>query len=127
VTYSLVLPEEKPRGFYKSAADEYMKRLRRYCNLQMVFGAQGQTPRALRVGVGVGGKNLSSDEFAAQVKAWEQTGVVSRVWFCIGETGDTDQLLALSSQILPWDLLAVLLLEQLYRAYRIIHGQTYHK
>jgi 23S rRNA pseudoU1915 N3-methylase RlmH len=127
VIINIILPNEKPRNFYKLAAEEYLKRLQRYCRPHIETGAHVHMTNALRVGVGAVGKILTSENFAAQIKTWEQTDFMPRVLFCIAESANTDQVMALSSHVLPWDLWAVMLLEQIYRAYRIILGQTYHK
>ena len=76
----------------------------------------------------------SSEEFATAFRAWELGGK-SHICFLIG--GDlgfapavisrSDQRLSLSRMTFTHPIARFLLLEQIYRAQRINHGEPYHK
>lgn len=80
------------------------------------------------------GKQMSSLEFAEKM---EKLGVdgVSHIIFVIGGSlgldrgvlKQADELISFSKMTFPHQLMRVVLLEQVYRSYRIINGEPYHK
>ena len=82
----------------------------------------------------IAGKQLTSEEFADKI---EQLGVrgVSHIIFIIGGSiglgkevlAKSDFALSFSKMTFPHQLMRVILLEQVYRSYRIISGEPYHK
>jgi 23S rRNA (pseudouridine1915-N3)-methyltransferase len=80
------------------------------------------------------GAEWTSHELAAQVKSWEDNGVKEVAFVIGGPNGFGPELLAradkrwsLSRLTLTHEMARVLLLEQLYRAYTIVHGLPYQK
>lgn len=80
------------------------------------------------------GIQLSSEEIAAQLRAWENAGTKEAVFIIGGPNGVTPDLStnvmqrwSLSRLTLTHEMARVILLEQLYRAYTIIHGLPYQK
>jgi 23S rRNA (pseudouridine1915-N3)-methyltransferase len=80
------------------------------------------------------GAEWTSHELAAQVKGWEDNGVKEVAFVIGGPHGFGPELLAradkrwsLSRLTLTHEMARVLLLEQLYRAYTIVHGLPYQK
>ena len=80
------------------------------------------------------GKQLSSPDLAAKLDELALAGN-SHITFVIGGAfGYTDALrkradlvLSFSKMTFPHQLMRVILAEQIYRSYRIIHGEPYHK
>ena len=80
------------------------------------------------------GAEWTSQQLAAQVQGWEGSGI-KEVAFVIGGpngvAGDlktrADKRWSLSRLTLTHEMARVLLFEQLYRAYTIIHGLPYQK
>ncbi len=80
------------------------------------------------------GKELSSEAFSKLIADYENSGK-SHIQFVIGGSlGLADQLkekgdlkLSFSKMTFPHQLMRVVLLEQIYRAYRIKTGEPYHK
>jgi 23S rRNA (pseudouridine1915-N3)-methyltransferase len=80
------------------------------------------------------GKELSSDQWARQIGAW-QDGGVRDLGFVIGGADGLDEalihradlVLSLGAMIWPHLLVKVLLAEQLYRASTILSGHPYHR
>ena len=80
------------------------------------------------------GEMISSEQLAAKI---DQLGVrgVSHVQFIIGGSlglskevmARSDYRLSFSKMTFPHQLMRVILLEQIYRSYRIIKGEPYHK
>ena len=80
------------------------------------------------------GKNPDSVSFAKQIDRLAIQGK-SHIQFIIGGslglhfsvTKRADQALSFSKMTFPHQLMRVILLEQIYRSYRIIMGEPYHK
>lgn len=82
----------------------------------------------------ISGKCLSSEEFAQKI---EDLGVQgkSHIMFIIGGSiglgteilARSDFALSFSRMTFPHQLMRLILLEQIYRGYRIINGEPYHK
>ena len=89
---------------------------------------------ALAVALCVEGKQLSSEEMAEYINNAVLSGQ-SRIVFIIGGSlGLSDEVkkradfkLSFSKMTFPHRLMKVILLEQIYRAFTIIEGKTYHK
>jgi len=139
---------------WQAAQDEYTRRLGHYTDFQLVEvkdvvgrslpdaaaaareGAAllAAAPRGARVLLMTAeGRQLSSPDLAAWLQTQlEQYGALA---FLIGGPVGFDpatiaaahEQLALSRLTLPHELARVVLLEQLYRAFTIIHGEPYHK
>jgi len=139
--------------YFRAAADEYLKRLRPYADVRVVEvpdqdlakgverARQAEAKGLLRalpdgahvVVLDVRGKQRSSEELAARLEELALSGC-STVAFVVGGTAGldervlarADETLSLSAMTLPHQLARVVLLEQLYRAFRIIRGEPYH-
>lgn len=80
------------------------------------------------------GKSLSSEEFAGEIGNLTSSGT-SRLIFLIGGSlglhpdiiRQSDIHLSFSRMTFPHQLMRVILLEQIYRAFRILRGEPYHK
>jgi 23S rRNA (pseudouridine1915-N3)-methyltransferase len=80
------------------------------------------------------GVQLSSEQIAAQVSNWENSSTKEVVFIIGGPNGVSPELStnvtqrwSLSRLTLTHEMARVVLLEQLYRAYTIIHGLPYQK
>ena len=81
-----------------------------------------------------GGKQLTSEELAEKIDKLGIQGV-SHIIFIIGGSiglgrevlSKSDYALSFSKMTFPHQLMRVILLEQIYRSYRIINGEPYHK
>lgn len=82
----------------------------------------------------INGRQLSSEEMAEKI---EKLGIqgISHIIFIIGGSiglgkavlDKSDFALSFSKMTFPHQLMRVILLEQVYRSYRIINGEPYHK
>ncbi|MBQ9729089.1 MAG: 23S rRNA (pseudouridine(1915)-N(3))-methyltransferase RlmH [Clostridia bacterium] len=131
-------------SFYREAVAEYVKRLSRFAKVEIKEIAEGINPEAetadiLRackgyvIALAVEGKKLSSKALAEKLKT--QTDAGSDVTFVIGSScGLSDRVkdaadykLSFSDMTFPHQLMRVILAEQVYRAFMINAGSTYHK
>ena len=137
----------------RALIDEYLKRLSRFARYEIaeVSASAGSSARsgieeeskriigalrsdALKVLLDVEGREWSSQALASEIEKW-QTGAKKDVSFVIGghngvsaKVKERAQLRwSLSRLTLTHEMARVLLLEQLYRAYTIIHGLPYQK
>ncbi|UWE03630.1 23S rRNA (pseudouridine(1915)-N(3))-methyltransferase RlmH [Laceyella sacchari] len=92
------------------------------------------SPDAFLIALAIEGKSLSSPEFAIKLERLGTYGQ-SHVAFVIGGSYGiapevlkrADLLLSFSAMTFPHQLIRIFLLEQIYRAFKIIRGETYHK
>lgn len=80
------------------------------------------------------GKRLSSEAFAGEIERLGLSGTSHIVFVIGGSLGlhhtiktRADLAVSFSDMTFPHQLMRVILLEQIYRAYRIINGEPYHK
>ena len=91
-------------------------------------------PRARVVALCVEGQLLSSPELAKRLRTWE-VGPTNQLCFLIGGSYGLDEALKQEAQVrlsmspmtFPHHLFRVMLLEQLYRGFKISEGCSYHK
>lgn len=86
------------------------------------------------IALAINGKRMDSVDFAKKI---DNLGIssVSNICFIIGGSlglhkdilDKADMLLSFSDMTFPHQLMRVILLEQIYRAYRIINNEPYHK
>lgn len=86
------------------------------------------------IALAIKGKKLTSEGLAAKIEELGN-GSVGHIGFVIGGSlglsnevlNRCDMQLSFSDMTFPHQLMRVILLEQVYRAYRIISGEPYHK
>lgn len=86
------------------------------------------------IALAIEGKMLDSEELAEKINCLGVTGT-SQIVFVIGGSlglsgsvlNRADYKLSFSKMTFPHQLMRVILLEQIYRSYRIISGAPYHK
>ena len=138
---------------WRAAAEEYLKRLRPYATVEVAevtdrdisydalraMSAEGSDLlRAIPessyvVALDLSGRESTSEELSAHLARLMVDGR-SDVTFVIGGSAGlapavlqrADERLALSRMTLPHQLARVVLLEQLYRAFRIMRNEPYH-
>ena len=91
-------------------------------------------PRDYVINLCIGGKRYDSEGFAAHIKELMDSGH-SRIAFVIGGSAGLSQRVlsrgnetfSMSDLTFPHRLARVVLTEQLFRAFKIINGEAYHK
>ena len=86
------------------------------------------------IALAIEGKMLSSEELAGKMQKLGVEGKGHLVFVIGGSLGLSNQVLgradyklSFSKMTFPHQLMRVVLLEQIYRSYRIIQGEPYHK
>jgi len=150
----LVVVGRLKERFWREAAEEYLKRLVPYATVRVVEIADRDSGRdearaladegadilraipdgAHVITLEVGGRELSSERFSARIDELALSGRSSLVFVVGGSVGlgapvlaRADERLSLGPMTLPHNLARVVLLEQIYRAFRISRGEPYHK
>lgn len=159
VKVTIVCVGKVKERFYRDAIEEYEKRLRKYCKLEILEVADEKTPEgagaaqeeqikakeAARIlsrlredafvcTLEIQGKRYTSDSFASMMEQ-AAIGGKSHIAFVIGGSlglhesvlKRSNQPISFSDMTFPHQLMRVILCEQVYRAFRIITGEPYHK
>jgi len=142
--------------FWKDACAEYLKRLKAYANVTVkeiddrdpaknggISAALEKEGAAILAAIperchvvllAINGRALSSEQFSSRLDTFALEGK-SDVAFIIGGSDGVSEAvrnragetLSLGAITLPHNLARVVLLEQLYRAFKISRGEPYHK
>lgn len=131
-------------SFYREAVAEYEKRLSRFAKIEIKEVAEGRSLeeegedilrlcKGYTVALAVEGKPFSSEDLAETLKKAGDSG--KEVTFVIGSSeGLCDKVktaadirISFSKMTFPHQLMRVILAEQVYRAFMINSGSTYHK
>lgn len=145
--------------FYRQAIEEFEKRLRKYCKLEIIEVADEKTPdkagvkieeqikaiegeRILKhikendyaIALAIKGRGLESEKLAVKIEKLGISGQSSIAFVIGGSLGLSPAVLeranyqlSFSAMTFPHQLMRVVLLEQIYRSFRIINGEPYHK
>ena len=141
--------------YLKLGIDEFKKRLSKYCKLEIIELEDEKAPENLSDkemliikekegkkilskikdnSYVIDGKNLSSEELAETINKLGVRGISNITFVIGGSLGLSDEVLSradyklsFSKMTFPHQLMRLILLEQVYRAYRINNGEPYHK
>ena len=151
----VLLLNKTKESYLQQGIDDYLHRLKRYVVVELVeikiknpptrtdseIKAQESaqldrraTKGSYRIALDSRGQQLSSEKFALLLSELEHR-TVKTVSFIIGgplglaeeQLHKADQVLSLSAMTFPHDMTRLILLEQIYRAYTIKAGTSYHK
>lgn len=142
--------------FLKDGIDEFLKRLSPYASIEIIelqpieIKDENLTQKALDqeaekilanikkdsyvITLEILGKQLSSEEFASKIDEITKSGI-SELVFVIGSSCGISQIvsqranfkLSISKMTFLHQFARLLLVEQIYRAFKILKGETYHK
>ena len=119
--------------FLKEGINEYLKRLQKYASLKYKEMESIPETKGFTITLDIKGKEFSSEEFAEYLK--KKTLEQKNITFVLGDSpGLPEEFLnkcqdriSLSKMTFPHQLVRLIFLEQLYRAFSIIHHEPYHK
>lgn len=140
----------------KEGTGDLLSRLRPYTRLTITefseekFSSEGEKRRAIEregalllaasknpallIALDPAGRKMPSEAFADLIREREIAGTGDLVFLIGGPDGLSDEvrersdlLLSLSEMTFPHTFARLLLLEQIYRAFRIIRGEPYHR
>ena len=144
--------------FFKSAINEYSKRLSKYCKLNILEIPDEKIPDKLNINMteqikekesnniinhlpkdtyiiclDLTGKEYSSENFSSKLENLSQ--ITSNITFVIGGSlgihknllNKANEKICFSKMTFPHQLIRIFLLEQIFRAFKISNGETYHR
>lgn len=142
--------------FLKDGIEEFQKRLRPYANFEIIellpveikdehliakaLDEEAEKilayikPFSYVITLEINGKPLSSEDFASKIESLSKEGT-SEIVFVIGSScglspivsNRADFKMSLSKMTFLHQFARLILVEQIYRAFKIIKGETYHK
>lgn len=151
ITINLVCVGNLKEKFTKDEQAEYQKRLSAFCNLNIVeIKEQNQfenvdvtlqkegidilsKSKGYVILCDIGGKQLSSENFAQKIDKLmlENSTITFVVGGSYGVSEDVrkkaNERISFSQMTFPHNMFRNMLLEQIYRAFTIINGKSYHK
>lgn len=151
MTINIVCVGNLKEKFSREEQAEYLKRLSAFCkvnivelkeqnhldNPALILEREGEEILSQLKGVSIlcdiGAKEHSSEEFAKHLQDLMQT--TSTITFVVGGSfgvsdkvkKSCDEKMSFSPMTFPHNLFRIMLLEQIYRAFTILHGKSYHK
>lgn len=144
IKVNIVCVGKLKESYWREAMEEYLKRLSRFAKVQIKELNEKATlleeaDSILNnltghvIALAVEGKKATSKEFARKIKRLCDGG--EEITFVIGSScglhervkSKADELLSFSDMTFPHQLMRVILLEQVYRAFMINAGAEYHK
>lgn len=136
--------------YLQDALDEYKKRLTKYTKLEIIeLKDEKDTSNPLKkekesilkhindkdniVVLAINGKSLTSEEFSDFIN--KELTINSNITFIIGSSTGLDEeienltnkKISFSKLTFPHQLFRVIFLEQIYRAFKIMKNESYHK
>ena len=146
---SIVCIGKLKEKYWQDASAEYIKRLSRFCKLSVAELPESKSdskeeesseilakiPKGSYViALDIGGKRFSSESFANKISDLALEGKSDICFIIGGSNGFDDRVrnasdlrLSFSDFTFPHQLMRVVLLEQIYRAFKINAGEKYHK
>lgn len=142
--------------FFKESINEYIKRLNSYCSLKIVEiptepiidekdykkYKQNEAKKILQylnlssyiITLEILGKQLDSVSFADKIKYISNSGI-NELTFIIGGVNGLDESicrkanfkLSFSKMTFTHQMMRVILIEQIYRAFKILNNENYHR
>ncbi len=143
MTVKVVCVGTLKESYWRDACAEYEKRLSAFCKYKLVSLPESTLSQekdlilkeceGFVVALCIEGKSMTSEALAEKLSAVSQ--ISSKITFVIGSSCGLDDAvkrradlrLSFSSFTFPHQMMRVVLLEQIYRAFTIQRNMTYHK
>ena len=134
--------------YFTDGIDEYKKRLSKFCtfNIEAVADEKTEGKRILSVlnkvrtgdtyvyALAIKGREYTSEEFSAELSRLFTVGKSHIIFIIGGSLGLSDEVLSacdgklsFSKFTFPHQLMRLIFTEQLYRAFKIMNNEPYHK
>ena len=151
LTINIICVGNLKEKFWKESQDEFTKRLSSFCKLniielkefnylenkELIVLKESENIKSYLSGYNIlfdiHGKEISSEDFAKKIREISNTN--STITFIIGGSygvGDdikncVNEKISFSKMTFPHNIFRIIALEQIYRAFMINNGKSYHK
>jgi len=124
------------QGPVKELVDEYARRIQKYAPVEIIEAKElhVQSREGRHIVLVPDGSTLSSEGLAKLMDRHQISGTRHLFLYVGGPDGlprsvleNADMSLSLSSMVFNHQIVRIMLLEQVYRAFTIIRGEPYHK
>ena len=134
----VVLEAKLKESFYKEGVFEYQKRLLgrvEVVEVNSILEYIKNKQNSFIITMEIEGKNISSEEFAKKLDDIEKDGYYNEILFLIGGAYGLDNEVrkksnfkfSMSKLTFLHQEAVLILMEQIYRAYKILNNEPYHK
>lgn len=138
----IILEGKIKEPYLKLGVEEFKKRLTGYTSLKIVetssiadFLKNSVKLNSYIITLEIEGETLSSPEFAQKIKEIETDGAYNEIIFLIGGSGGlvrevrdkSNFKFSMSKLTFLHQEAVMILIEQIYRAYKILNNEKYHK
>lgn len=124
--------------YFKAGIDEFKKRISGFADLKLVETSkilEQVKKNSFLVTLEIDGQMLSSEEFAQKIREIELDGYYNEIVFAIGDSDGLTQdvkdasnfKFSLSRLTFLHQEAVFILIEQIYRAFKILNNEKYHK
>ena len=151
---SIVAAGKIKEEWLKEGITEYIKRISKFCRVEIIeipdepegasieraIEEEGKKMLArikandLVIALDLGGESMDSLQMAGKLSRWMEKGGAKIIFLIAGSNGYTKAVLQraadrirLSDLTFPHQMTRLIFLEQLYRSFKIINGEKYHK
>lgn len=134
----IVLNGKLKESFYKEGVFEYQKRLLGRVEIietSNIYEYIKNRSNSYKITLEIEGKSLSSEDFARKLSETEKEGYYNEILFLIGGAEGLDKKtrelsdfkFSMSKLTFLHQEAVLILIEQIYRAYKILNNEPYHK
>lgn len=134
MNFKIYIVGDKVKKFYQEGINEYEKRLSRYCKIKLQQFKNEEsllkkiTDKQYKILLSTGkDKMISSKDLSEKIDNLGISGNSDVVIIMGTENVTTDEIINISPMEIDIGLKTMITFEQIYRAYRILHNQPYHK
>ncbi len=134
----IILEGKLKETFYREGVFEYQKRLLgrvEVVEVQSIEDYIKNKSNSFLISMDIDGKELSSPAFAQKIREIESDGYYNEILFLIGGAGGlndsikskSNYKLSMSKMTFLHQEAVLILIEQVYRAFKILNNEPYHK
>lgn len=131
--YKIYIVGKIKEKYYKEAIKEYSKRLSRYCKIELIerknidYIKKDLTDKTHVILINTSGNQLTSVELSNKINTLAVGGKSDISIIYTNEKIDYNEHISIAGIEMNESLAITLIYEQIYRGYRILNNEPYHK